>query len=211
MGTYQKGVMGAFSGTIGTVIGGSWRDIYYMRSRPTIRKRTPTEKQLAQQARFTTVVDFETTMTGLLETTFKNYAVKMTGYNSALSYNLKNAVTGKSPAYSIDYSMALISRGKLLNAVNPAATVTGETVFFTWTDNSGTAEAKPDDAAILVVYCEALKTTLYTLNGGTRSAASGNIDATMFKGNVVETWIGFISADGELVANSFYTGELTIS
>ncbi len=211
MGTYQKGVMGAFSGTIGTVIGGNWRDINYMRSRPTIRKRTPTEKQLAQQARFTTVVDFETTMTGLLEITFRNYAVKMTGYNSALSYNLKNAVTGKYPTYSIDYSLALISRGKLLNAVNPAATVTGETVFFTWTDNSGTAEAEADDAAILVVYCEALKTTLYTLNSGTRSSASGTIDATMFKGNTVQTWLGFISADGALVANSFYTGELTIS
>ncbi len=104
-------------------------DIDYMRSRPTIRKRTPTERQLVQQARFTTAVEFETTMTGLLETSFKNYAVKMSGYNSALSYNLKNAVVGKYPAYSIDYSKALISRGKLPNAVSPAATLTGETVF----------------------------------------------------------------------------------
>ncbi len=211
MGTYQKGIMGAFSGTIGTVIGGSWRDIDYMRSRPTIRKRTPTEKQLDQQARFTTAVEFETTMTGLLETSFKNYAVKMSGYNSALSYNLKNAITGKYPDYSIDYSVALISRGKLPNAVSPAATVTGDTVFFTWMDNSGTAEAKPDDAAILVMHCAALKTTFYTLNGGTRNSGAGNIDATIFKGNTVQTWLGFISANGELVANSFYTGELTVS
>lgn len=182
-----------------------------LHAQPAIRKRTPTDKQLDQQARFTEVVSFETTMTGLLETSFKNYANKMSGYNSALSYNIKNAITGSYPNYTIDYSVALISRGKLPNAIAPAASVTGETVYFTWTDNSGTADARPDDAAILLVYCEALKTSLYTLNGGTRSAGAGNMDVTMFKGNTVQTWVGFISADSALVANSFYTGQLTIS
>ncbi|MBV9962470.1 MAG: hypothetical protein JO072_09500 [Parafilimonas sp.] len=210
MGTYQKGVMGAFSGTIGTVIGGSWRDIDYMRSLPTKRKRTPTDKQLDQQARFAAVVKFLSGMATLLETGFKQYAVRMSGYNSALSYNIQNAVTGRYPDYSIDYSNALVSRGKLLNAADPKATATGDTVFFTWTDNSDGENTKPDDAAILVVYCEALENTIYTLNGGTRSAGAGNIKVAVFKGNRVQTWLAFISADGLLTSNSVYTGELSV-
>ena len=93
----------------------------------------------------------------------------------------------------------------------PAATTSAHSVYFTWTNNSGIAEAKDDDAAILVVYCADLKTTVFTLNGGTRSSGAGNMDVTMFNGKTVQTWLGFISADGKSVASSFYTGELVIS
>jgi hypothetical protein len=39
---------------------------------------------------------------------------------------------------------------------------------------------------------------------------AGNINAAMFKSNAVETWLGFISADGKSVADSFYTGQLSL-
>lgn len=211
MGTFKKGILGGFSGTIGTVIGGSWKGIEYMRSKPNKKPGGTSPKQLVQQAKFAEVVEFESTMTGLLETSFKDFAVKMSGYNNAVSYNLKNAITGSYPNFQVDYSMVLVSRGDLPNATAPAATVTGGIVYFTWTDNSGVASAQPDDAAILVVYCAALKTTIYTLNGGVRSAGAANIDVSTFAGNTVETWLGFISADGKKVSNSFYTGELTVS
>lgn len=211
MGTFSKGILGGFSGTVGTVIGGSWKGISYMRSKPERRSGVSTPAQLAQRAKFSVIVGFESTMTDLLETGFKDYAIKMSGYNNAVSYNLKNAVMGVYPNYSIDYSMALVTRGSLPNASAPAASVTGSNVYFTWTDNSGSGSAQSDDAAILVVYCAALKTTIYTLNGGTRSSASGNIDVSVFSGKTVETWLGFIAADGKNVANSFYTGELTVN
>jgi len=211
MGTFSKGILGGFSGTIGTVIGGSWKGIEYMRSQPVKKSGSSTFKQLAQQAKFATIVEFESSMTALLETSFKNYAVRMTGYNNAVSYNIKNAVTGVYPNYAIDYSAALISRGDLPNAIAPAATTSAHSVYFTWTNNSGIAEAKDDDAAILVVYCADLKTTVFTLNGGTRSSGAGNMDVAMFNGKAVQTWLGFISADGKSVASSFYTGELVIS
>lgn len=34
MGTFSKGILGGFSGTVGTVIGGNWKGIQYMRSQP---------------------------------------------------------------------------------------------------------------------------------------------------------------------------------
>ena len=209
MGTFKKGILGGFSGTVGTVVGGSWKGIEYMRSQANRRSGSFSLKQLTQQAKFLQVVEFVSTMTALLETGFKNYAVKMSGYNSAVSYNIKNAVSGTYPNFSIDYGMALVSRGDLPNAATPAATVTGSTVYFTWTDNSGIGDARSDDAAILVVYCPTLKTTLYTLNGGTRSGGAGNIDAAMFTGNSVQTWLSFITADGKRNANSFFTGTLS--
>lgn len=34
MGTIKKGILGGFSGKVGTVVGGSWKGISYMRSLP---------------------------------------------------------------------------------------------------------------------------------------------------------------------------------
>src|SRR5438045_1232963 len=101
MGTIIKGILGGFSGTVGTVIGGNWKGIDYMRSKGTNRNRTPTEKQLTQQLRFALAIRFLQPMTGLLHIGFNDFAVKKTGVNSALSYTLKTAVGGTYPVFNI--------------------------------------------------------------------------------------------------------------
>jgi hypothetical protein len=210
MATFSKGILGGFSGTVGTVIGGNWKGIDYMRSQASKRSGNFTLAQLEQQIKFRLVIAFLETMTGLVRISFKDYAVKMTGFNNAMGYNLKNGITGVYPNFSIDYSMALISRGSLPNATAPSAVVSGNNIHFTWTDNSGIADAAPTDQAILVVYCEALKTAIYTTTGGDRSSGSGSLNVTNFSGQIVETYIGFISTDGKMIASSIYTGELTV-
>src|SRR5690348_4565658 len=102
MGTISKGILGGFSGTVGTVIGGSWKGIDYMRSQPLKRSGTFTQAQLEQQAKFKLLVAFLQPLAGLLFISFRDYAVKMTGFNNAMSYNLRNAITGVYPSYSID-------------------------------------------------------------------------------------------------------------
>ncbi len=41
MGTISKGILGGFSGKVGTVVGGSWKGIDYMRSRSGRRTSDP--------------------------------------------------------------------------------------------------------------------------------------------------------------------------
>jgi Family of unknown function (DUF6266) len=210
MGTITKGILGGFSGTVGTVIGGSWKGIDYMRSQPQKRSGNFSQAQLEQQAKFTVLMKFLETMAGLVRISFKDFAIKMTGFNSAFSYNLKNAITGSYPNFSIDYSMVLVSRGDLPNAIAPAVAASGNNVNFTWTNNSGTGSAKTTDKAILAVYCAALKSTIYKTNGTDRSSGADSLNVANFAGQTVETWIGFISEDGKAIANSIYTGQLSI-
>ena len=212
MGIISKGILGGFSGTVGTVIGGTWKGISYMRSQPARRTSSPTEAQLEQQIKFALATRFVAVFSGLFMLSFRNYAVKMTGTNNALSYLLKNAITGTYPDYSIDYNNLLISRGDLPNALNPAAAPTGTSdITFTWTNNSGTGKAKGNDKAILVIYCPALKLGLYTTGSALRSAGTEVYNATVFAGQQVQTYIGFISEDGRDVASSIYTGQLTVN
>lgn len=212
MGIISKGILGGFSGTVGTVIGGTWKGIPYMRSQPAKRNSSSTPGQLEQQAKFATAMKFVNTMSGLLMVSFRNYAIKMTGINSAFAYTLKNALTGVYPNYTIDYARVLVSRGDLPNVLTPnAIAAAGSLITWSWTDNSGVGIAKPTDKAILAVYCAAMNLCIYTTGGAARSAVTDTIDVAPFSGKLVETYIGFISDDGKNVATSLYTGQLTVS
>ena len=212
MGTISKGILGGFSGTVGTVVGGNWKGIDYIRSQSAKRTSNPTQAQLEQQAKFSIAIRFITSLSGLLAVSFRKFAVRMTAANSAFAYLLKNAISGVYPGYAIDYSRVLVSRGDLPNADNPTATATaGSTIHYAWTDNSGMGKAKPGDKSILVVYCPAMNQVRYITEGDTRDQQGGDFAVAMFHGKQVQTWVGFISADGKEIATSVFTGQLTVT
>lgn len=218
MGRIKKGILGGFSGTVGNVVGGNWKGIDYMRSQTTKHNYKPTQLQLEQQTKFALMGGFLQTMSGLLMESFRNYAVKMTGFNNAFSYNIKNGITGTYPAFDIDYPRVLVSRGDLPNSMSPAATAEANSVIkFTWTDGSSGSSgsgnvhvAHPTDMSILVVYCKEMNRTLYVFGGAARSAETDSIAVPLFTTKKVQTWMGFVSADGSKSSNSMYTGELTV-
>ena len=212
MGIINKGILGPVSGKVGTVIGASWKGIPFLRSQATSRRTVFTQPQLEQQAKFSTSIKFLQPMTSLLTVSFRDYAVKMSGFNNAMAYTLKNAVAGTYPDYTVDYSMALISRGDLPNAASPLASATGGgNVKFNWTNNSGVGKAMPTDKSILVVYCPDKKQCIYTTTGADRSTGVSQLNVNPFIGLLVQTYIGFLSTDGRDISNSYFTGELTVT
>lgn len=211
MGTIEKGILGGFSGKVGTVVGGTWKGIEYMRSKSNRRNFVASQKQLEQQQKFALIMRFLQPMAALLEVSFKDYAIRKTGINSAFSYNYDNAITGAFPDYAVDYSKALVCRGLLPNAAGPVVTSgAGGILTWSWADNTGGA-AQATDQCILVAYCPAMKQVIYTTNGGMRSDLTGDLNVVTFSGQLVETYIGFISEDGRVVSVSVFTGEVTVS
>ena len=211
MGTINKGILGGFSGKVGTVIGGTWKGIDYMRSKSNKRSFVPSQKQLEQQAKFALMMRFLQPLTALLRITFNNFAVKQTGMNSAFSYNIENAVAGTYPNYTIAYANVLVGRGDLPNVLGPAVTSgAGSVLTFSWTDNSGVGNAQPTDEALFVAYCPDLKQSIFA-GGATRSAVTGDLNLLSFAGKVVETYITFVSEDLKSASTSIFTGEVTVS
>lgn len=211
MGTIQKGILGGFSGKVGNVIGGSWKGIDYMRSKSSRKSATVTQKQKEQQMKFALIAKFQQPLTNLLARTFKSFAIKMTGANSAMSYNLRNAITGIYPGFAIDYSRILVSRGDMPNAVNPAAAaLSAGIVVYTWVNNTGAGKTKDSDQAVLVAYCPEMQQCIYTDEGPARSEEEGQLDLSAFTGKQVQTWVAFISENGKEIATSVFTGALTV-
>ena len=211
MGIIQKGILGGFSGKVGNVIGGNWKGIDYMRSQAQRSDFVPTQKQIEQQLKFALIARFQQPLSNLFAITFRNYAVKQTGANAAMSFNLKNAVTGTYPSFTVDYEHALVSRGDMPNALNPAAVAAADgMVNFTWSNNAGAGKALGTDYSVLVAYCPEMRSAIYTNVGPARSLEAASLDLSTFSGKLVQTWLGFVSVSGKEVATSAFTGAVTV-
>lgn len=211
MGRTNKGIMGDISGTVGTVVGAKWRGKSYLRSKPDVKKTAKkSDRQLAQQAKFSVATTFLQGMKDLLEIGFKTTAVGLTGQNKALGHMLRKAITGTYPDFSIAYNKVMVSQGTLLNAFDAKAAATKEAIQFSWTDNSFVSNADDSDQVLMAAYCPEFNCTVYRI-GAARSTGSDTLQLPGFSGRLVHTWVSFISTDEEEIATSLYTGEVTIA
>jgi hypothetical protein len=80
--------------------------------------------------------------------------------------------------------------------------------IFSFADNSIDGIALADDTIILVAYAPDLQQAVFTLYGGFRKDKKAVLNVAAFKGNAVETWIGFLSADERDASDSVYTGRV---
>ena len=215
MARFKNGIFNQLSGTIGPVVGATWRGIPYIRTKPTKsnskRKKKSSDAQTATRIRFGLAARLLRNMREILELGFRDEAVEKTGMNAAISYTMKHAITGEFPDFKIAYDHVLISRGKLPNVEQ--ATVTAhapETIQFSWTNNEGVGKASGEDKVLLVAYNEEYEAVVFNV-GTTRHADTAILELKGFSGYKVHTWISFISADNRDVANSVYTGTVVVS
>lgn len=213
MAKIPDGLSGRLSGKIGPVVGASWRGINYVRARPKRgkTKKPLTVKQQEQHAKFILLQRFQMNMKELIMLGYKKHAVRMTEMNSALSFHMKNAVTGEHPDLQIVYSQILVSRGDLPNV--PAATVsstaTGQ-LAFSWKSNSKTGMAKDTDKAIVVAYCEELSSCVHQVIFS-RKEENAILGVPLFSGYTVHTWLSFITANEKDIATSIYVGKVAVN
>jgi hypothetical protein len=218
MGKLLKGINGPFSGKVGTAVGYMWNDVAVIRSRPRKRRKPFSDKELNQQARFALMNQFLIPVKNLLNISFAHLAYRMSGFHKGFSYNVKAAILGIRPDLNIDYPRVLLSRGDLAKAESATATaLSPHTVQFNWIDQSGTGNARETDQVFFAVFSSEKKRWLYRLNVATRNAGSFTLelkkvllDPLPFEGKSLQTYIGFIAADGKDASDSVYTGTVNM-
>jgi len=211
MAKHRKGILGEFTGKVGTVVGSNWKGVTYMRSLPRISKnRKLTDTQVLQRAKFSLASLYLSGFSPLIKKSYQPLP-DQTGRNAALANLITQAIAGVYPNLFIDHSRFLVAQGSLKWADNAAAvSVDTGKLRFSWTDDSGLGNATPKDKAILVAYEEVSGTVLFTVEGGQRSAMQAELNVGYFSGKPVHTWPSFRSEDGRLAANSVYTGVVNI-
>jgi len=173
------------------------------------KRKARSIKQREQAAKFKLTMQLIKPMFEFLPVTYRNVSGRTIPRNKAFSYNFRNAIKGEYPKLSIDHEAVKVSKGTLYNCSTSAAYVSDRIIHFSWT-NLQINNANDDDIAVLVAYCPARQKCIYNVTGPKRSEENAILDVSAFKSHVVHTYLSFISANGNKVADSKYTGRFTI-
>lgn len=152
MGRIKNGILGGFSGKVGSVVGASWRGIDYMRSMPRTSNKPATVAQLAQQNKMALFRGFLLGVDDIVEKCFQNIE-KYTPMNDALSYNMLNSVEGSYPEQSINFANFMFSKGELRGVWSPkVVSEKSNTLDFSWENGNLMPLCAADDQVVLVIY-----------------------------------------------------------
>jgi hypothetical protein len=212
MASNEQGILGGFSGKVGTVIGGNWNGIDFMRGIPAHIANPRTAAQQDQRGRMGAIIQFLSPLKAFLRVGFKKQAIKMSAFNAATSYNLAHAITGTYPDFGVDYSKVIISQGKLPGVLNPriSSPASGQ-IEFTWEDNSSANGALGNDRALLVVYNSAKRSVVTFFGESTRAGGSQIITLpSRFAREEVQCYISFQNANQTVISDSGYAGALVV-
>ena len=215
MAEIKNGILGAFTGRIGPVSGYTRNGRNIMRSAASTVTDKVTDKRRAQREKIRVCNAFINAFsgTGIFAKTFPNPDHGGSGYNRAMKVLMNSALEGVYPGYTILYDKFLISKGELPAPKDAAAGLDADgNLVFTWADNSTEGTAKENDIAVAVAYFPGNQVRLiYSLDAAKREAGFATlVIPDENRGSIAETWIGFVSADGQIASNSVYTGQLEV-
>lgn len=112
MGIIGQGILGGFRKKVGPVVGAFHGDLNTMRAMPRVSNKPPTDKQRVSRTKFGLVTGFLIYMAEMIEEFYKGTGTT-SPMNEAVSYHVKNAVTGVAPNFTIDYTKLQFSKGAL--------------------------------------------------------------------------------------------------
>jgi len=209
MGKIKQGILGGFNGTVGTVVGGSWKGLAYMRGKPQSIKNPRTEKQMAQRIKFGMAQKFVKVMTAYLQAGFRNYTQHQTATNAAMSHTVRNCMAGKYPAFGIDPSKVLVSSGSLMPGRFCTVKVEDNVATFSWEDNSDESHAAVDDFAMPLIYNFTKGEAVFTTEDASRVDCKATLKLPAdWSDDLLSCYIAFASVQNNSVSNSVYVGDV---
>ncbi|QZT36578.1 DUF6266 family protein [Halosquirtibacter xylanolyticus] len=110
MSTFKKGILGGFSGKVGSVVGSTWKGINVMRSLPAHVKKSSSVKLLEHRARFGAAGSFFSRAGALVRKGLYPEAIKQTSHNVAMSRNF-DCFQFKDDCIVVDFPRLELSNG----------------------------------------------------------------------------------------------------
>lgn len=210
MGVLKKGILGGFSGTVGTVVGSNWRGMDIIRSLPKTSGKLPTEKQLQQRMKFKLSIEFLAPLREIQSRYFGQNYGNQSRTNLATSYMIAEAISTANGLPEVVFSKVQITRGDIAGFRSLlAATPEPGKIPVSWEDNSEQAKAAGTDLFCAALYCE--DTGRFSVSEGpeTRSAQGANIGVPPeFSGLKVHLYVWLRNEGGTAASDSVYLGDM---
>jgi hypothetical protein len=205
MAVIKQGILGGFSGSVGSVTGGSWKGIATMRAKPLSVANPRTAPQVGQRTKFSKIQAIAgNLLTSIVKPLWDRFAQQMSGYNYFIQQNIDQV----SAAGVVTWNALRTSIGSLTGYDNVVIGMSEGTgiVEFTWDDNSGTGSALGTDIVYGAFYNEDQDEWLESSSLFQRDEEAGGAPApaSWVEGDTVHAYLSFKRADGTIVSTSQY-------
>lgn len=212
MGTIKKGILGGFSGTVGTVVGANWRGMDVIRSRPKSSGRNPTPAQLMQQEKFALAIKFQNSLRSMQSRLYGENAGVKSRVNLAASYLLREVVAEINGQAVLVMEKVIVTKGTVTGFQNITVTsAADQTLNFSWDDNSSQMMAKATDIFCTAVFEE--ESAEFAIHEGPEQRDAGTAAAVLpelWAGKTVHVYAFFQNAEQDSACNSVYLGTVVV-
>ena len=209
MAIFTVGPFGRPSGKIGNVV-------FYELNGQLVGRRIgkpgkPSLKQKANRQAMSATMEFLKPMTDFINVSFKSEAEGSlkNPHNLATSYNKKHALTGQYPDIKVDYSKVILSKGSLEMANDLKLSKGEEGINLSW-NTAGFENGRYDDILMVMVSHPDREHASSFLNAAKREDGSCFIPvhSEWIRNGQMEVYVCFKSANGQLISDSAYAGNL---
>lgn len=208
MATYKQGILGPFSGKVGTVVGTFWKGRYIMRSLAPNVSNPRTDAQLDQRMRFSIISRLSGAVLPFVDLGYYAQAerARVAPINIYSSVNLTNgAIEGDYPDLRLNPAGLQLSAGEVILPGTPAATNPSAGVIeITWTDNSGiTPETLSTDHIIALLLSPGRNASSFDLSTAVRSDESLTLSyPALWSGESAYLYLAATKPDGSAASPS---------
>jgi hypothetical protein len=213
MGKLNLGILGGFSGKVGTVIGsGNRKGDDIIRAKSKKPRPASTLNQQRQQVRFKLVTTFVQGLSPVIKSGLKQVAgvENISPFNYACRHILNNAMAGTADSPEIDFSKVILSDGKLSRIAGLAVVMEDGKAKFTWPDDVEASIGELTDKVTLVVYNASNSELSYSMGEVARTAKTASLALPYNEaGDDLICYLFFqSSANPQLVSTSQYVSTL---
>ncbi len=210
MGRLNRGPNGPFSGKAGSIVGSSWRGIYYIKGLQKKITKPRSQAQIDQQNKFALAVKFLKPVQPVLDMGFSLINPGgATGYNMAISHLLQNCIKGNPPDFEIDYSsIVFCTKGKLSAPETVSMELNGMSLKLSWNTESNKYSSAGDKVEVLI-HRPGLNS--YQVEGEGINRGHGEMEFELssgYGGDRVYVYMYMLSYDRKKWSNSVYVGEV---
>ena len=202
------GINGPIVGTVGTVVGSSWKGEPHIKAKYKKRKKDVTQKELGNRSKFGEGQRWLQPVTGFLRTGFRGYTKRIEGFSAAKSYLSKNAWEGTGADMRISPALMKVSVGKLPLSNDLAVEKTGEGLRFTWSTEEVPGGSRFDQVMMLAYDIEH-GIALYITTGQLRSSGSDTLPIPTIQGVTYHIYMAFNGFDRTTQSDSVYMGTIS--
>lgn len=204
------GPYGHPSGKIGKLV------FYTLNGQPVCRligrAGKPSINQLGNRQAMSVTMDLLKPMAEFINVSFKLEAegTVKNPHNLATSYNKKYALTGQYPNIKVDYSQVVLSKGSLEMARDLKLSKAEKGINLSWDTGVITDDGRDNDILMVMLSHPDRKQASSYLNAGRRADGSCFIPlhSEGMMQEQMEVYVCFKSANGKLISDSAYAGNL---